>query len=496
MKTKKILCITIYIIVGLLAIATVPASVFLVQIPNYMTILLCAAFVLSFIFCLKIAVKKRGGRIVLAISSLFVIVVSVLGNYCNPYWNSIYFKGKVSYYSQPADTVLTVEEAKEDLEYAMYYLDKLHPAFYGNVPLEVQERYDMVLAKLNETDRITVCELCQDIEYIFSVLRDGHSYVKLNVEEPHYMKDIYHFNEENCVLKAINGIELEALLKQTQDAYSYELESWQLRRLKDDLSTREGLQYIGFSVDEGVVYTYESENGEREDYTYYAEDFLLYDEYVECNRIEETQEDDAPFVYYEIDEEKSVAIFTLNSCKYNDEYRACLKEMFTEMKEKQIGNVAVDLRANGGGDSRVADEFIRYLDVDTWNSGEYEWRFGWFRIPFKNTIVKNDRYDDLTFDGEVYILTSANSFSSAMLFPQYVKDNHMGTLIGEAPGNTPNSYGDVAMFKLPNSQLFMQLSTKEFFRVDRNNPSNLVEPDIPCESDDAMDVLYETIAGR
>lgn len=494
MNPKKRLCIIIHVILGLLAIAIVPASVFLMQIPDYMTILLCAAFAISFILCLKIAVRKHGGRIVLAILSLFVIVVSVLGNYCNPYWNSIYLKGNVSWYSQPADTVLTLEEAKEDLEYAMYYLGKLHPAFYESVPLEVQERYDMVLAKMNEMDSISVCELCRNIEYIFSVLRDGHSYVKLNVEEPHYMKDIYHFTEKNCILAAINGIELKDLLRQTQDAYSYEVESWQLRGLKNDLSTLEGLQYIGFSADEGIVYTYESEDGEREDHTYYAEDFLLYDEYVEYNRIEEAQGDDTPFVYYEIDEDKGVAILTLNSCEYNDEYRACVKEMFTEVKEKQICNVAVDLRANGGGDSRVADEFIRYLDVDTWNEGEYEWRFGWFKIPFENNIVENDRYNDLTFEGEVYILTSTNSFSSAMLFPQYVKDNHMGTLIGEAPGNTPNGYGDVAAFKLPNSQLFMQLSTKEFFRVDRNNPSNLVEPDIPCESDDAVNVLYETIA--
>ena len=80
-----------------------------------------------------------------------------------------------------------------------------------------------------------------------------------------------------------------------------------------------------------------------------------------------------------------------------------------------------------------------------------------------------------------------------MNFAEYIADNHLGTLIGEAPGNTPNGYGDIAIFKLPNSQLLMQLSTKEFFRVDSENTSQLVESDIPCKREEAIGVLYETI---
>ena len=69
----------------------------------------------------------------------------------------------------------------------------------------------------------------------------------------------------------------------------------------------------------------------------------------------------------------------------------------------------------------------------------------------------------------------------------------MGTIIGEAPGNTPNGYGDVSIFKLPNSQLFMSISTKEFFRPDQSKTVNLVEPDVPCDSSDVFETLYEQI---
>lgn len=494
MKTQKRLYIILHTITCILAISMVPVSIFLIQIPNYMTILMCATCIITFILCFKATAKKWGRRIILTFLSLLAIAISVLGNYCNPYWNSLNFKGYASAYSKSLDTVLTTKDALEDLEYAMYYLDKLHPAFYTDIPDEVQQRYEEVLSDINEMESISVCELSQKIEYIFSVMRDGHSYVKSQTKDPHYMKDIYKFNQNNCRFVSINGIELPDLLNQTRDLYSYELESWQLRLLDSDLASKEGLQYLGFSTNDGITYTYESEDGVRTDHTYYTEDFIVYDEYVKYNQIEENDQRNIPFVSYEIDKANNIGILTLNSCIYNEEYKACVKEMFSEIKEQGIHNVAVDLRSNGGGDSRVADEFLRYLDIDTWENGRFEWRFGWFKIPFGNTTMTNDKYTDLTYTGEVYLLTSTKSFSSAMLFAQYIKDNELGVIIGEAPGNTPNSYGDIAVFTLPNSQLYMQLSTKEFFRINQESSSNLVEPDIPCEKDDAITVLYETIA--
>lgn len=47
------------------------------------------------------------------------------------------------------------------------------------------------------------------------------------------------------------------------------------------------------------------------------------------------------------------ATLTLNNCNYNQEHRNCLKSMFTEIQDKNIQNVAVDLRNNGGGASAL-----------------------------------------------------------------------------------------------------------------------------------------------
>ena len=80
-----------------------------------------------------------------------------------------------------------------------------------------------------------------------------------------------------------------------------------------------------------------------------------------------------------------------------------------------------------------------------------------------------------------------------MDFAMYVKDNRLGTIIGEEPGNDPNGYGDVAEFMTPNANLYFQVSYKKWNRIDINATDKYIVPDIPCDSRDAYDILLETI---
>ena len=155
-----------------------------------------------------------------------------------------------------------------------------------------------------------------------------------------------------------------------------------------------------------------------------------------------------------------IAILTLDSCINNEEYKDCLNKMFSEIKENGIHNVAVDLRNNHGGNSSVANEFLKYINIDTYKTWGCVWRLGIFQIKSDTATLENNQYANLTFDGNLYILTSVSTFSAAMDFAMLVKDNYLGTIIGEASGNAPNSYGDIAYFILPNSGIYMQISTK------------------------------------
>ena len=166
--------------------------------------------------------------------------------------------------------------------------------------------------------------------------------------------------------------------------------------------------------------------------------------------------------------------------------------MFEKIKEKNIGNIAVDLRNNGGGSSSVATEFIKYIDIDEYNELKSEWRLGTFNIKTKQHTIKNKKKNS-PFNGNIYVLTSIDTFSSAMLFSQYIKDNNIGTIIGETSSNNPNGYGEVVEFLLPNSNIYMQISTKKWYRINQNTEEEFIEPDIKCESKEAIFKLYDTI---
>ncbi|MTI95894.1 MAG: hypothetical protein FH749_10500 [Firmicutes bacterium] len=55
--------------------------------------------------------------------------------------------------------------------------------------------------------------------------------------------------------------------------------------------------------------------------------------------------------------EQDTALFRLNRCTNNPEYREALASFFQQVDEQDIPTVVLDLRNNIGGDSRVIEEF-------------------------------------------------------------------------------------------------------------------------------------------
>ncbi len=375
---------------ALLGLAIVPVNLFLLNMPEFVSIiasaLVVAALVWYFIKCKGKALSKT----MLSILAAGSVVFALFGSYCNPYWNSLMFKDYET--TKAGNQILSYAQAKADLDYAMHYLGKDHPLFINGLSEDTRQAYDRAVSALGNADTVTVSSLQQAIQGILSPLGDEHT---------------------SC--------------------WRYE-----------DVPASGG--NAGISQPK-------------------------------------------PFVYYEIDADKNLAVLTLNSCRFNEEYIDCLKTMFTEIKKNGIGNVAVDLRNNGGGNSLVADEFIKYLDVESFKTATYEWRFGMFTLASGDGNIQNERYEELLFGGDVYILTSSDTFSSAMLFAQYIKDNRLGKIIGEAPSLPASHYGEIATFVLPNSKLQFSVSTKFMWRADKESADSHVSPDIPCKAEDAIQAL-------
>lgn len=257
-----------------------------------------------------------------------------------------------------------------------------------------------------------------------------------------------------------------------------------------DLGSLATLDFLGYSE----PFIYKWSNGENIiEETYTENDFVSWDEFEKIRNGYYTPSEPKDFVYYDIDEQKSLAVLTLTTCNYNQTYIDYVKAMFTEIRQKNIQNVAVDLRGNSGGSSFVANELIKYLPIERYSDCSYDCRCGFITFHVNSGNLKNNRYRNLTFEGSVYILTDKDSFSSARDFAMLIQDNNLGKIVGEPSANKVKCYGEVTYFYLPNTGMFVQISTKYFYRIDSTNTDEYVMPDYPCESKDCFEKLYEVI---
>ena len=441
------------------------------------------------------SVSGRGSKVFFAIFDTVIVLFMIVATLLNPYWNSNLFRKNISW-EENGSKFFSKEDALSDYDFLMKYLKKIHPLALGGLPADIKERAQEVREWIEGQDKIEGYVLARQLESILSLLGDGHTMVEEDYDEYHIMKHIYEHNKAGDTLVGINGILFEDFLAQNPTIDSYETVSYGVRMIKNRIVNLEGLKYLGVDTSGEITYNYVSEDGKEILEVVSAEDFLVMEEYLTYEE-EVTGDDlhgdeDRGFVYYDIDEEHSLAILTLNSCRYNKTYKDTVKKLFDEVHEKGIQNVCVDLRYNGGGSSMVANEFIKYLDVDTYRDWGEELRLGCFLIKSDGHVVKNHKKSQV-FSGNVYLLTGVRSYSSAMDFAMLIKDNGLGKLIGQPCGNLPASYGQVVHFSLPKTGFYMQISMKKWYRVDKTKNGEPLYPDITCPEEKALEVLLDNL---
>ena len=474
----------------LCALAMPLVSVLFTPLPDWVPAAVCLLLLPAGLWAARGARRKRGSVLCLVLMCL-AMAFSLIAGYFNPYWNNC-----TAADAEYPET-LSREEALEDLDYAVKFLRRRHPAALGGLPAEAEAAYLSAREELSGRDTVSAAELFRAVEQVFSTFGDAHTSCTpaIDYTRPRQLLDCL-WTHESVTLLTVNGKTRTEWLESHGQYISYETEAWGTQQMVSLLKYRSGLEALGIPVEEGVTYTLLAD-GEEVSFTCGPEDFLTWAAWYETRGITPETGSDA-FVSYTLDTQHSLAVLTLRECHWNRYYRDTLEEMFRAVRREGIRNVAVDLRGNGGGNSLAANEFLRYLDTDSYRvTVTRQWRLG--PVVLRNgraeAVRQNHQYQDLLFQGEVYVLTDTGTFSSAMQFAEYIRDNDLGTLIGEAPGNDPNGYGDITRCRLPNSGLLLSVSTKAFGRADSEADTALVEPDIPCAADEAVETLYAVLKG-
>jgi hypothetical protein len=112
-----------------------------------------------------------------------------------------------------------------------------------------------------------------------------------------------------------------------------------------------------------------------------------------------------------------------------------------------VDRFVIDLRRNGGGDSRIIEPLLT----------------GLARRP--------------ALAGRVFAIIGMHTFSSAMINAMQLERDLHARLVGGPTAGAPSGYGEVKRFSLPHSKLWVQYSTKLFSNPDF--PGDAVQPKLP-----------------
>lgn len=431
---------------------------------------------------------------VIKIISLIIICVIIAGgvliHYSDPYADNAKEIGS----SLAINANIERNLAIEDLNYIVNMIRKHHVSAVNGVKDSVQKQYEKEINNLPQNP--TTLDVWRAASRILNKLQDGHSKCKLYSHDPskqlniEFKKDdtgLYCIfsNDEKKKVSKINGVDEDIIYNTFLEQFSYENKYYAYYNFENYLRFSDKLSWLGIQNNDGINIEYEENGQAKEKHVSFIED-------------KKTQEP----IYiksqeFKIDENNNIGIFTLNTCNFNDDYKNAVKEFFSQVKEKNIANIAIDLRQNGGGDSMVIGEFLRYLNIEKYNEFGSKVRYGKFVLNRGSKVIVNKKYEDLLFNGKVYVLTSNSTFSSAMMFSVIIGDNNLGKIIGEPSGNKPCSYGDILQYQLPNSKLAFSTTYKYWIRPDTSKEDEEAQvPDYKVESSKAIEKLYEIIKGK
>jgi hypothetical protein len=171
-----------------------------------------------------------------------------------------------------------------------------------------------------------------------------------------------------------------------------------------------------------------------------------------------------------VDTTLNTAFLEVNSFTKGNNLRKFFKQSFKEIKKKNVQNLVIDLRGNGGGNVVLSNLLAKYIASKPFkiadsiyalkkgssykNYIENYWQSRLFLLlmtrkrkdgHYHFTYYENKDFKPVSknhFEGNVYILTGGNTFSAAVLFAEALKGQPNVTIVGEETGG--GAYGNTA----------------------------------------------------
>ncbi len=428
--------------------------------------------------------------------------------------------------------LISPEVLIEDYDYMLKTLEETHPNLYAYIPKEEFINKTDAFRKLIDTP-MSVSEFYKILYKTIALIKQGHTMVfgdagfgkfknegglsfplQISCFSDHvYIDQNYSSNKElikGTEIIAINKIPVSRIIEDFSPYLVVRPNGYIAKTLSYNWPKLLWLEY-GFS--DKFIISYILPNGDEIKTT--SIDGLKKERIVK-NKSPRYEKD----FEYHIESERNLAVMEINTFEFQFErYDSLLKSSFKDIKQSGVNNLIIDVRENHGGNANLIATLVDYLTDQAYitdaksevktseatkkcytthpifvnaieqsrkaedNSSDFMELVNCFlekpagtitTFPEKITTPKENEY---RFDGTLYVLTSANTFSGGTGFSVIIKDNDIGYLVGTETSDNPTDYGCIMLFELPNTKINIQNSTQYTLRPAGYDDGHGVIPD-------------------
>jgi hypothetical protein len=155
--------------------------------------------------------------------------------------------------------------------------------------------------------------------------------------------------------------------------------------------------------------------------------------------------------------ESKTAIMTIRDFAYYGsrfpEYKKFIDSSFKEFEKKNIQNLIIDVRGNGGGPSSAGILLLRYLAKEP---------FAYFSSSQFNEKLDEVAPFNNAFKGNLYFTIDGNGGSTTGHFMSLVKHLNLATMVGEELGSNQFCTGGQKMLRLPNTGIIYSVARNTY----------------------------------
>lgn len=441
-----------------------------------------------------------------------------------------------------AEKNISKQQLKDDLQFLTRTIENVHPNPYHTIS---KEKFVALSDSITNSfqDSMTAAEAWPLFARLMASLDEGHSTMSYPKEKLKQIQDgeekifpllISEFDGEHLIVRydlsnemllhpgdritKINDRPVTELMKYLMSFYGG-LPNWRTIQVIRDIGGNFVLHKIN------PPYKIEIINGSvKKEITIQGTTFPeLLQKVAEIRKANSAATTTENFTFQRID--GNTGYLNFRSMRNLPEFEKFLDSVFTSIKESPVEGLIIDLRRNGGGNSVLGERLLNYITSKPFRMGggslwkvSDEYKEFIRRQSSSNSVYKTGSFQSylsrktgdiikgiggkpnppgknpLRFEGKVCVLIGPNTFSSANMLTNAIKDYQLATLIGEPSGEPGNDYGEMYVNDLPNTGLTFSTCVKQFIRANGDaSDTDPIFPDIVVKqkSNDQKDDVLE-----